>query len=140
MDRDGALNAFIQAMKLFRLEMEAGGDWELRSCHKMADQYPLGSDERLEWLEQAHTRFMVPKHGRGPHKKFRDDNKAIDFMLKTSWSSAEHISARRLAAMAVDKGLAAKRGGRDAKIQRLERRLAKMPLWRRHLEKHGRCK
>ena len=140
MDRDGPLNAVIQAMELFLREMEAGGDWQLRSCHKMADQYPLGSDERLEWLEEAHACFMAPKHGRGPHKKVRDDNKAIDFMLKTSWSSAEHISARRLAAMAVDKGLAAKRGGRDAKIQRLERRLAKMPLWRRHLEKHGRCK
>ena len=54
----------------------------------MADQYPLGSDERLECLEEAHACFMAPKPGRGPHKKARDDNKAIDFMLKTSWSSA----------------------------------------------------
>ena len=78
----------------------------------MADQYPLGSDDRLEWLEQAHTCFMAPKPGKGPHKRVLEDNKAIDFMLKTSWSGAVHISARRLAEMAVAKGLAAKRGGK----------------------------
>src|SRR5262245_10590204 len=106
----------------------------------MAEQCPMGSDERLEWLEMAHSNFM-DRTKRGPRRNtLLADSPAISFMLETSWSSAEHISARRLAEMAVDKGLAAKRGGRDAKIQRLERRLAKMPVWRRHLEKHGRCK
>ena len=66
MDRDGPLNA-TQVMELFLCEMEAGGDWQLRSFHKMADQYPLGSDERLECLEAAQACFMAPKPGSGPH-------------------------------------------------------------------------
>jgi hypothetical protein len=116
-----------------------GGDWQLRVYHKMAEQCPTGSDERLKWLEKAHAIFMEPKR-RGPRKKTLEDGEAIHFMLETGWRSAEHISAHRLAEMAVDMGMAANRGGRDAKIQRLERSLAKHPLWRDLLEKHGRCK
>ena len=118
---------------------EMGGDLQLRIYHKMAEQCPTGSDERLKWLEKAHAIFMEPKR-RGPRKKTLEDGEAIHFMLETGWRSAEHISAHRLAEMAVDMGLAPNRGGRDAKIQRLERRLAKSPVWRILLEKHGRCK
>jgi hypothetical protein len=140
MEKKAGLLLNIHQVELLQREMEAGKGWQLRFYHKMADQYPLGSDERLEWLEEAHRSFMAPKPGRGPRKKILGDLEALDFMLETSWNSAEHISARRLAEVAVDKGLAVQRGGRDAQIQRLARRLTKLPRWRRHLEKHGRCK
>jgi hypothetical protein len=81
---------------------------------------------------QAETRFahQVAKwrgvdQGRGPKQKIGLDYKAIRFMEK---SDNGRLSIRRLAEMAVDEGLAAPRGGRDAKVQRLERFYAK---WRK---------
>ena len=79
-------------------------------------------DERMVYWQIV---LSLPTRGRGPRRKAPLDYRAIKFMTE---ADDGRVSIRKLAEMAVDKGLAAKRGGRDAKVQRLERLYAK---WRK---------
>jgi hypothetical protein len=125
-----------EVTELIAREVDAGRDL-LRFFHEQADKHPRDSEERLYWLEIAHIEFMSSvvwfKRKRGPRDKLILDWKALNFMLRTDLSSPTPISARKLAEMAVDKKLAANRGGRAAQIQRLERFLSSDRAWRRRV-------